>query len=100
VIEQPRSSLFGTILPKTLAGVAVWVLLIGVGMAASGVAFFAFYQYKLSSLEQKIDDFSVQFDKDFKKRSKEFSALVKDSKAEIEKASRGPAARPTRSRFC
>lgn len=80
----------GTVLPKTLAGLSVWILLLGVGAAASGVAFFAFYQYKLASLEQRINGFADRFDKDAKQRTKEFSTLVKDSKAEIEKTSRLP----------
>lgn len=87
--KQERSTLLGVILPKTVAGLAVWILLIGIGMAASGVAFFAFYQYRTAALEQKIDNFAEQFDDEAKRRTTEFNQLVRDSKAEIEKASRG-----------
>ncbi|MGI8427445.1 MAG: S1 family peptidase [Actinomycetota bacterium] len=89
VIREKSSTLFGVILPRTVAGLAMWILLIGIGMAGSGVAFFAFYQYRTTALEGKIDKFAQQFDADAKRRTDEFTALVKESKAEIEKASRG-----------
>jgi len=89
VIREKSSTLFGVVLPRTVAGLAMWILLIGIGMAGSGVAFFAYYQYRTAALEQKIDGFSQQFDADARRRTGEFKALVKDSKAEIEKASRG-----------
>ena len=91
--EEPSRTLLGAIVPKTLAGLALWLVLIAMGMAASGVVLFSFYQYKLNNMEQRIDQFSTEFEKDFEKRSKEFSALVKSSKAEIEKASRGAGSR-------
>lgn len=91
--EERKRTLLGTIMPKTLAGLAMWLVLIAMGMAASGVVLFSFYQYKLNNMEERIDKFSEEFEKDFEKRSKEFSELVKSSKAEIEKASRGAGSR-------
>lgn len=89
VAGEDRAGFWSFILPKTVAGLAVWILLLAVGMAASGVAFFAFYQYRTAALEQKIDDFAEQFDKEAKRRTTEFNQLVQESKAEIETASRG-----------
>lgn len=86
---EERGKFLSFILPKTVAGLAIWILLIGIGMAASGVAFFAFYQYRTAALEQKIDNFAEQFDAEAKRRTTEFNQLVRDSKAEIERASRG-----------
>ena len=81
-------NLISALLPRTMAKLAAWLLLIAVGAAMSGVAFFAYYQYRLARLEQKIDVFSEQQRKDFERRSREFSDLVTESKAEIERASR------------
>ncbi len=87
--DEKRRSLVGALLPKTLAGLAMWVLMVGIGMAASGVAFYAFYAHQLETIKKDLTGFSEKFDEDFKKRSKEFTQLVKDSKAEIERASAG-----------
>jgi S1-C subfamily serine protease len=89
VPAEERGKFLIVILPKTVAGLAIWILLIGIGMAASGVAFFAFYQYRTAALEQKIDNFAEQFDEEAKRRTTEFNQLVRDSKADIERASRG-----------
>ncbi|MGH2772320.1 MAG: trypsin-like peptidase domain-containing protein [Actinomycetota bacterium] len=89
MVRNERRTLIGMILPRTLAGIAVWLLLIAIGVAGSGVAFYAFYQYRLGELEQKIDRFTEDFEKDFKARSSEFNEVVKNSKADIEKASKG-----------
>lgn len=88
--EAPeQGNLVSQLLPKTLAGLAMWILMIAVGVAVSGVAFFALYQYRINTLEQEVNSFSERFEKDFDQRTKEFNALVKDSKAEIEKAAEG-----------
>lgn len=88
-LGEERGKFLSFILPRTVAGLAVWILLIGIGMAASGVAFFAFYQYRTAALEQKIDNFAEQFDEEAKRRTTEFNQLVRESKAEIERSSRG-----------
>lgn len=86
--DQPKG-LVGSLLPRTLAGLATWFLIFASGMAVSGVALFAYYQYRVSALQQELLDFNERFEKEFQKRTKEFNELVKESKADIEEAAGG-----------
>lgn len=88
-VAPKRRSLVGILLPRSLAQLAVWLLMVSVGVAGSGIGFFFWYQYKLAKMDQRIQAFSKLQQQDFEKRSKEFGELVKSSKAEIEKASKG-----------
>lgn len=88
-MDEPRKSLIAQLLPKTLAGVAAWLLIFAAGMGVSGVALFAYYQYRVSSLEQRLLTFKEEFSKEFDKKSRQFAEVVKTSKAEIEKAAGG-----------
>lgn len=86
---QEDKSLVAQILPKTLAGLAAWLLVFASGAAFSGVLFFFYYRAQIDRVEARVDRFSEAFDKDFEKSKKEFDDLVKGAKAEIEKASGG-----------
>ena len=88
-VQPRRQSLVAQLLPRTLTGLAMWILLFAAGMAASGVVLFTYYQFQLSNFEKNVQSFGKKLDEDFKKRSKEFNELVTSSKAEIEKASKG-----------
>jgi serine protease Do len=83
------TNLVSALLPKTLAGLAVYLVIFAAGMAASGVALFAFYQYRVSSLEQRLLNFNAQFDSEYSTKTDEFESLVSESKAAIEKAAEG-----------
>lgn len=87
VEEQP--GLIAQLLPKTLAGLSVWILMFAMGVAASGIVLFAYYQYNLAAIREEMAEFNVKFEKEFEKKSEEFGDLVEDSKAEIEKAAQG-----------
>lgn len=87
-VEQERS-LVAQLMPRTLAGLAVWLLIFAMGMAASGVILFAYYQFNLATLRQDMNEFSKDFEKQFEEQSKAFEEQVKESKAEIEKAAKG-----------
>ncbi|HVE76297.1 MAG TPA: serine protease [Actinomycetota bacterium] len=84
-----EESAISQILPRTLAGLALWLVLIATGMAASGVVLFAYYQHRLSEIQQAMATFAVNADKQFKENTKQFEKLVADSKGEIEAASKG-----------
>ncbi|MCA1839566.1 MAG: trypsin-like peptidase domain-containing protein [Actinomycetota bacterium] len=86
---QKQRSLIGQLLPRTLTGLAMWILLFAAGMAAAGVVLFTYYQFQLSNFEKDVQSFGKKLDEDFKKRTAEFTDLVSSSKAEIEKASKG-----------
>lgn len=83
------TGLVAALLPKTLAGLAVYLVVFAAGMAASGVALFAFYQVRLSSMEQRLLSFDSRFESVYSERTDDFESLVEDSKAAIEKAAEG-----------
>jgi S1-C subfamily serine protease len=87
-VQEPRS-LVGQILPKTLAGLAVWILLFAAGVAASGVILFFWYNYRLEVTRKEILAESTNFKKDAEEASKKFEELVKESQSEIERAAGG-----------
>jgi S1-C subfamily serine protease len=91
VQQQPRT-LVGQILPKTLAGLAVWILLFAAGVAAAGVILFFWYSYRLESTKRAILSESRSFLKDVDDATKKFEDLVKESRGEVEKASAGSTA--------
>lgn len=93
MIERPRTGLISQILPKTLAGLALWLLAFAAGMAASGIALFAFYQYRVASLEQRLLGFNEQFQEEFEERTNEFKDIVEGAQADIERAAGGIGAR-------
>lgn len=81
-----RESLVSQILPRTLAGLAVWMLIFAAGVAGSGVVFYALYQNRIGELEETVSKAETKLDETFASRSKELNELVKSSKAEIEQA--------------
>lgn len=88
-----RPNLVSAILPKTLAGLAAYLVVFATGMAVSGVALFAFYQGRVSSLENRLLNFNEEFQTQFDENLAAFEDLVDESRAEIEKASKGVASR-------
>jgi S1-C subfamily serine protease len=84
-LEQPKT-LVGQILPKTLAGLAVWLLLFAAGIAAAGVILFFWYSYKLEVTKKQILAESRSFLKDVDEATKKFEDLLKESRGEVEKS--------------
>jgi S1-C subfamily serine protease len=87
-VQEPRS-LVGQILPKTLAGLAVWILLFAAGVAASGVILFFWYNYRLEITRKEILAESTNFKKDAEAASKRLQELAKESQSEIERVAGG-----------
>lgn len=81
--------LVAQILPKTLAGLAAWLVVFAAGAAFSGVLFFFYYRAQIDRVEARVDRFAESFQDDFDKAKKEFDDLVKSAKAEFEKESGG-----------
>ena len=51
----------GRVLPKSILGISLLMLSFGVGMAASGVGLYLYYQYRVDTSEALIKNFRVQF---------------------------------------
>lgn len=94
-MKEQQRGLVGQVLPKTLAGLAAWLLLFASGAAFAGVLFFFYYRAEVERLERQVDRFRENFNKDFETSKKQFDDLVKSGKAEIERASGGAAASQT-----
>src|SRR5688572_13000591 len=72
-------------LPKTVLGMAVLILAFAVGSAASGVAFYSYYEFKKDKTEQRVATFLEGFDKRFQAATKTIEAERQNAKAEIQK---------------
>ncbi len=72
--ELSRDQLAGFVMPKTVIGLAVWLLLIGVGAGLSGVIFFALYQSRIGSLQQRIAELETSVEKRFNARLAQLEA--------------------------
>lgn len=80
-----RSSLRALVLPRTVLGMAVLILSFAVGTAASGVAFYSYYEFKKDRTEQRVAAFLEGFDKRFQAATKTIEAESANAKAEIQK---------------
>ncbi|HUP68555.1 MAG TPA: trypsin-like peptidase domain-containing protein [Acidimicrobiales bacterium] len=80
-----RAPLRGLVLPKTVLGMAVLILAFAVGSAASGVAFYSYYEFKKDKTEQRVATFLEGFDKRFQAATKTIEAERQNAKAEIQK---------------
>lgn len=87
-MKEPKS-LVAQILPKTLIGLAAWLVVFAAGAAFSGVLFFFYYRAQIDRVESRVDTFAESFQENFETSKKEFDDLVKSAKAEIEEASGG-----------
>ena len=71
--------------PRTVLGMSVLILAFAVGSAASGVAFYSYYEFKKDQTEQRVATFVEGFDKRFKTASDTIEALRENATAEIQK---------------
>ncbi|MDP9402804.1 MAG: S1C family serine protease [Actinomycetota bacterium] len=75
----------GLVVPKTVLGMAALILSFAVGSAASGVAFYSYYEFKKDKTEQRVATFLEGFDKRFKAATATIDAERQNAKAEIQK---------------
>src|ERR1700730_8349913 len=79
--EQDAGGDFMTnVLPRTVVGLALWLLIFAIGAGASGVVFFIAYERRLTGLESRIT--SVQSD---------FEQRLADAVAQLQQAERANA---------
>lgn len=74
------------LIPKTVLGMASLILALAVGAAASGVAFYSFYEFKRDTTERSVAKFVDGFDGRFNVAVKSIDAQTTNAKAEIDKA--------------
>lgn len=86
---QSKTGFFRAVMPKTLVGLAMWLVIFAAGAAVSSVVLFAFYQFRISHLQSNVNSFKEDFQKEFDRKLAEFNDLVKSSKADVEKAAGG-----------
>ncbi|MGH3755872.1 MAG: trypsin-like peptidase domain-containing protein [Pseudonocardiaceae bacterium] len=71
--------------PRTVLGIAVLILALAVGAAASGVAFYAYYEFKRDTTEARVATFLDGFDERFEAATKIIEATKTNGVAEIQK---------------
>ncbi len=84
-VDSSRSGLRHLTLPRTVLGLSVLILAFAVGAAASGVAFYSYYEFKKDKTEQRVVTFLEGFDKRFNVATKTIEAERQNAKAEIQK---------------
>lgn len=73
------------VVPKTVLGMAVLILAFAVGSAASGVAFYSYYEFKKDTTEERVATFLEGFDNRFKTATGTIQAERQNALAEIQK---------------
>ncbi len=72
-------------MPRTVAGVSALILAFAVGSAASGVAFYSYYEFKKDTTEERVATFLQGFDQRFKTATDTIEAERRNAIAEIQK---------------
>ena len=83
--NEDHSTWRGLMVPKTVLGMAVLILSFAIGSAASGVAFYSYYEFKKDSTEERVDTFLRGFDKRFKTATDTIRAERQNAIAEIQR---------------
>lgn len=76
-----RDEAYGSILPRTLVGVAAWILLFALGVSLSGLVFFGIYQSRVNSLEDRLLKTEQEFNKRLDQEIKKLEQEIKTSAA-------------------
>lgn len=70
-----RDDMFGSMVPRTLIGVAAWILIFALGVSLSGLIFFGIYQSRVNSLEDRLlkteQEFNKRLDEEIRKLKRE-----------------------------
>lgn len=73
------------LIPRTVLGMATLILAFAIGAAASGVAFYSYYEFKKDSTAKTVDKFVTGFDDRFKTALDTIKAEQENARAEIQK---------------
>jgi S1-C subfamily serine protease len=82
---QVRTPLRQRVLPTSVLGLTMLVLLASLGAAFSGAVLYAYYDYRLSKSEDRVAKFVVGFDKRFKSATQLIDAEREQAKSQIRK---------------
>ena len=73
------------LVPKTVLGISMLILATAIGSAFSGTILYAYYDYRLSSNEDRIESFTGNFDQRFQTALDTIAAERESAKAEVRK---------------
>jgi S1-C subfamily serine protease len=73
------------LIPRTVLGMATLILAFAIGAAASGVAFYSYYEFKKDTTAKTVETFVGGFDERFKTALDTIKAEQDNAKAEIQK---------------
>ncbi|HVM07813.1 MAG TPA: serine protease [Acidimicrobiales bacterium] len=73
------------LVPKTILGMTMLILSTAIGAAFSGAVLYAYYDYRLSQNEKRIESFTAGFDERFKTATETIAAEREAAKAEVRK---------------
>ena len=73
------------LVPKTVLGISMLILATAIGSAFSGTILYAYYDYRLSSNEDRIESFTGNFDQRFQTALDTIAAERETAKAEVRK---------------
>ncbi len=73
------------LIPKSVLGISTLIMALAVGAAFSGTVLYAYYDYRLTNNEQRIADFTENFDSRFKTALDTIAAEREQAKEEVRK---------------
>lgn len=73
------------LIPKSVLGISTLILAVAIGAAFSGTVLYAYYDYRLTNNEQRIEDFTENFDSRFKTAIDTIAAERESAKEEVRK---------------
>src|SRR5688500_735190 len=73
----------GRLVPKTVLGISMLILATAIGSAFSGTILYAYYDYRLSSNEDRIELFTGNFDQRFQTALDTIAAEREQDKTEV-----------------
>jgi S1-C subfamily serine protease len=73
------------LVPKTILGMCMLILATSMGAAFSGAVMYAYYDYRLSQNEKRIESFTAGFDERFRTATETIAAEREAAKAEVRK---------------
>jgi S1-C subfamily serine protease len=73
------------LVPKSVLGISMLILATAIGAAFSGTVLYAYYDYRLSQNENRIESFTTGFDKRFKDATDTIAAEREAAKTEVRK---------------
>ena len=83
-LSQERPKLRHRILPRTLIGICLFILAIGLGAGFAGASFYAYYDNRLAESEAAIEEFVGGFDQQFVEATDAIDAISAEATADLD----------------